>query len=135
MTAKKIVLKFPRQLVDQPIVSNLVKKYDLDFNILKAYVTPNEEGLLVMELSGPEEAVSGGLEYLADVGVGVQPLSQDIVWDEERCIHCGACTSVCPTGALSLDRDTMLVRYDNTKCIACEHCVSACPVRAMIVKY
>ena len=135
MASTKIVLKFPHLLVDKPIVCNLVKKYGLDFNILKAYVTPREEGLLVMEISGSEEALEGGLAYLDEMGVSVQPLSQDIVRDEDRCIHCGACTSVCPTGALALDRKTMLVEFDNDKCIACEHCVGACPVRAMLVHF
>jgi len=49
--SKRIVLHFPKRMVDRPIVSRLVKDYDLDFNILKALVTPEEEGLLVLELS------------------------------------------------------------------------------------
>lgn len=135
MIAKKIVLKFPHLMVDQPIVCRLVKQYDLDFNILKASVTPREEGLLVMEISGDEERVEGGLQFLDEVGVTVQLLSQDIIRNEERCIHCGACTSVCPTAALALDRTTFHVEFDQEKCIACEHCVNACPVRAMEVHY
>jgi len=31
-----------------------VKQYNLDFNILKAQITPNEEGLLVVELKGED---------------------------------------------------------------------------------
>jgi hypothetical protein len=52
MISKRIVLHFPHRLVDQPIVYKLVKDFDLQFNILKAYVTPQEEGLMVLELSG-----------------------------------------------------------------------------------
>jgi ABC-type methionine transport system ATPase subunit len=55
--SKRIVLHFPRRMVDRPIVSKLVKDFNLDFNILKASVTPDEEGLLVMELTG-KRAVS-----------------------------------------------------------------------------
>ena len=47
---KKIVLRFPQNLVDQPIICRLVKDFDLEFNILRASVTPEEEGLLVLEL-------------------------------------------------------------------------------------
>ena len=50
--SRKIVLRFPRTLVDQPTVSRLVRDYNLDFNILKASVDPKDEGLLVMELVG-----------------------------------------------------------------------------------
>ncbi|MBC8436540.1 MAG: (Fe-S)-binding protein, partial [Candidatus Omnitrophica bacterium] len=39
MTSQKIVLHFPRRMVDQPIVYKLVKDFDLKFNILKAHVT------------------------------------------------------------------------------------------------
>ena len=45
--ARRVVLHFPRSLVDQPIIYKLVRDFDLQFNILKASVTPNEEGLLV----------------------------------------------------------------------------------------
>ena len=135
MISRRIVLKFPPRQVGRPIVCTLVKRFDLDFSILKAYVTPKEDGLLVLEISGEEAAYDQGMEYLAQVGVDVQPLSQDIVRDEVRCTHCGACVSVCSTAALELDRETMLVTFDNGKCIACELCVRACPVRAMDVHF
>ena len=135
MIRKKIVLHFPRRLVDQPIVCNLVKQYDLEFNILKALVTPREEGLLVLELSGEEALFERGIRYLADTGVKVQPLSQDVRRSEELCIHCGACVPVCPSQAFAIDRNTMLVSFDNAKCIACELCVPACPLRAMEVHF
>ena len=41
--SERIVLHFPHRLVDQPIVYKLIKDYDLQFNILKAYVTPREK--------------------------------------------------------------------------------------------
>ena len=135
MASSKIVLHFPRRLVDQPIIWTLVKRFDLEFNILKAYVTPREEGLMVLEVRGARENLDRGLAYLDEVGVKVQPLSQDIVRNEARCTHCGACVTVCPTAALALDRRTMRVNFDNDKCIACELCVKACPPRAMEVHF
>jgi ABC-type methionine transport system ATPase subunit len=52
---KKIVLRFPKRLVDRPIIYRLVKDFDLEFNILKASITPEQEGLLVLELKGKQE--------------------------------------------------------------------------------
>ena len=52
--SKRIVLHFPRRLVDRPIVYRLVKDYDLEFNILKAFFTQEEEGLMVLEISGEQ---------------------------------------------------------------------------------
>ncbi len=131
MVSKRIVLRFPPRLVDQPIVSNLVRKFDLEFNILKAYVTPKEEGLLVLELRGEEKAYEEGAAYLRELGVSFQPLSQDIVRNIARCTHCGACVVVCPTEALVLDPRTRKVLFYDTKCIGCELCIKACPTRAM----
>jgi len=129
--SRKLVLRFPDKLVDRPIVSRLVKDFDLDFNILKASVTPGEEGLLVMELSGEQRNYKKGIKYLTDTGVQIQSLSQDVVRNEQRCTHCGACITICPTGAFTLEPKTRKVLFDDTKCIVCELCVKACPPRAM----
>ena len=90
MATKRIVLHFPRRLISQPIVCTLVKRFGLDFNILKASVTPREEGLMVLELSGQKQSLDGGLAFLAEAGVRVQPLSHDVERDAARCTHCGA---------------------------------------------
>ncbi|HEX9976443.1 MAG TPA: NIL domain-containing protein [Dehalococcoidales bacterium] len=129
--SKRIVLRFPRRLVDRPIVSRLVKDFDLDFNILKASVTPDEEGLMVMELSGQQEDFDKGVRYLAETGVHIQSLSQDVTHNEERCTHCGACITICPAGAFAIDTVTRRVTFDNEKCLACELCINTCPPRAM----
>jgi len=135
MVKKRIVLKFPHKLLDEPIVFKLVKDYNLVFNILQARITPKEEGLMVLELSGKKEDYAQGVKYLQDNGVTIQPLSQDVTLDDDKCNHCGACVSVCPTAALSVNRKTMNIDFDPSKCIACELCVRACPPRAMKVKF
>ena len=135
MVSKRIVLTFPHNLLDQPIVYKLVKEHDLVFNILQAKITPKEEGLMVLELKGKKENYAEGIKYLTGLGVKIQPLSQDVTRDDTRCTHCGACISICPTEALSIDKKTMKVIFDSEKCIACELCVKACPPRAMIVKF
>jgi ferredoxin len=131
MVSKRIVLRFPRRLVDRPIVSRLVKDFNLDFNILKASVTPDEEGLMVMELSGKQDDYDNGVRYLAETGVKIQSLSQNVTRNEERCTYCGACITICPTGAFELDPVSRRVTFDNEKCLACELCIKACPPRAM----
>jgi ferredoxin len=129
--AKRIVLRFPRRLVDRPIVSRLVRDFNLDFNILKASVTPEEEGLLILELSGKQNDYDKGIRYLTETGVKIQALSQDVTRNEERCTHCGACITICPTGAFVLDPSTRKVNFIGEKCLACELCIKACPPRAM----
>ncbi|HDN60075.1 MAG TPA: 4Fe-4S dicluster domain-containing protein [Candidatus Marinimicrobia bacterium] len=135
MVERKIVLRFPSTLVDQPVVCKLAKDFDLEFNILKAYVTPDEEGMLVIELRGKEDNYNRGLEFLKKKGIVVQSLRQKITRNDEKCVHCGACVVVCPVGALVMDYDSKKVNFIEDSCIACEHCVLACPTQAMETRF
>jgi ferredoxin len=135
MPTTKVVLRFPPDLTDQPVTYNLIKEYDLMVNILRGHITPKEEGMLVLELTGKKKHLDRGMEYLAKLGVETQPLSKDVKWLKERCTHCTACTSLCPTHALWVERDTMMVSFDREKCIACEMCITVCPYSAMEVQF
>ncbi len=129
--SKRIVLHFPKRLVDRPIVYRLVKDYNLEFNMLKASFTQEEEGLMVLEIKGDQKDYDKGIKYLTKSGVRIQALSQDVTRNEERCTHCGACVTVCPTGAFEVEPSTRQVNFYNEKCLACGLCIKACPPRAM----
>jgi len=133
MQKKRVVLTFPPTLVGQPITYHLVKDYDLMLNILRATVTPNEQGRLVVELSGLRKQLEDGITYMKGLGVEVQSLAQDIKWHEDKCTHCTACIPACPTQAISVNRDTMEVAFNKERCIACELCIPVCPFRALEV--
>lgn len=132
---KRVVLHFPHRLIDRPIVYKLIKDFDLVMNILKASITPKEEGLMVVELSGEKSDFERGIKYLEESGVLIDPIGRDIKRNEERCTSCGACVAICPAGALVVDPATRQVTFVNEKCIACEVCVKACPVGAMEVHF
>lgn len=130
---KRIILRFKKNTIDKPIVYKLVKDYDLIFNILRANILPRAESMMVMEIDGTEENFNKGIAYLKDLNIDTEPMEQDINRDEERCVHCGVCTSVCAPDALYIDRKTMRVNFDYKKCVGCELCVKVCPVKAMNV--
>ena len=132
--AKKVVLTFPKHTWDKPIIYMLHTKHHLMFNILKAKITPNEEGLMVLELIGEEKDFKKGIDFLKETGVGVRFLAADIEKNEELCTHCGACTAICPTSALVLDKETMMVKFEKEKCVGCELCVPVCPFKALQIK-
>jgi ferredoxin len=135
MISKRIVMHFPHRLVDQPIVYKLVKDYNLRFNILKAYVTPQEEGLMVLELSGEDADFQKGMNYLESAGVRVQPLSEDIVRNSAKCTDCGMCVPICPANAFTIDPVSRKVVFEEDKCIACELCIKICPTHAMEINF
>ena len=121
--------------MDKPIVYRLIKDYNLELNILKAYVTPQEEGLMVLELKGQDAEYEKGTEYLRTTGVKIQPLSEDVVRNSAKCTDCGVCVTVCPAQALVVDPATRKVIFHEDKCIACELCIKICPTHAMEVNF
>lgn len=135
MLARMLVLRFSTEIVDKPIITNLVRNYNLTFNILKAQIYPRKEGMVVLELRGNRDDFHAGVQYLKDIGVVVESIAQAIRRDEEKCYQCGACTAICPTGALHIQRPEMCVLFESERCSACELCVNACPSRAMIVTF
>jgi ferredoxin len=128
---QRVVLTFPQELLDKPIVYHLIKDYDLIINLLKVKITPKEEGVMVLDIEGDHVNLEQGIKYLKNIGIQIEPLIEDIKWDENKCTHCTECVTVCPTQAFVLNRQTMKVEFDNNKCIACGLCVSVCPYRAM----
>lgn len=131
MQSRILMLKFPKETTSESVVCYLARDYDLTFAILHANIFPRREGIMVLELKGTRENFKNGLEYLKSKGIKVSRPDQEVVRDEERCTHCGACTSVCPTGALHIVRPSMEVLFELEKCSACELCVPTCPSRAM----
>ncbi len=135
MYSKTVSLRFPKKTVNEPIVVNLVKQFDLTFNILKATVYPRKEGFMVMELSGHRKNYQEGIRYLKSLGIKVESIGQDISRNDDVCFQCGACTAVCPTNALYIKRPEMEVIFDKERCSACELCILACPAQAMSASF
>ena len=133
MYTRIYILKFPKDIVDQPIICQLVKQFDVEFNILKATILPQHEGVMILELRGHKENIKKGLTYLKGLDVKAESVATSIHRDDERCFQCGACTGICPTEALSLKRPEMAVIFDAEKCSGFGLCVSVCPVKAMEV--
>lgn len=127
----KIVCYFSASRTEQPVIYELIKTYDLVINILKADINPQKEGYLVIEVEGNKDNYEQGVNFIRSLGVIVEPLSESIMWDEKVCIQCGACASFCPTEALSIDRNSMVISFDNSKCVVCGMCLDCCPARAI----
>ncbi len=134
MYSRMLVLRFPKTEVGKPIVCFLASEFNLTFNILKATILPRKEGIMVMELFGARKEFNKGVQYLKEHGVQVHPVGQEIKLNKTKCTHCGACTAVCPTGALSVERPEMTVAFIQKKCSICGLCVPACPPRAMEIR-
>jgi len=110
-------LTFPPTISGAPLVCNLTRLFDLDFNISTAQITPRQEGFLTLDLR--------------EKGVLVSPVAQRIWHNEDKCMQCGMCTALCPSSALTVDIKTRLLAFDKEKCTVCARCIRICPVGAM----
>ncbi len=133
MATRIYILRFPKETSSEPMIYQLVKQYDIEFNILKADILPQREGVMILELKGVKDKVKKSLDYLRSFDVQAERLAAAINRDDEKCFQCGACTGICPVGALAIKRPEMEVIFDPEKCTGCALCVPICPVRAMEV--
>ncbi len=131
MTTKRILLMFPAEVSEKPIITYLVRDFNLEVNIYRALVNKKEEGYMVLDITGEEEKISQGLTYLTDIHVQVSDSRRGLQWSEEKCTSCGNCLTHCPTEALHIpDRSTMEVRFADSRCIECLACIRNCPFGA-----
>jgi len=128
---KKVILHYSAEQVEAPIVYELVKRYNMIPNILRAQINPEKEGYLMIELCGEDDNYIKSIDYLRTTGVRVEFFAEKIVWVEGNCTQCGACTGLCPSGALVLNRPEMSISFISDKCVACGLCLMACPVKAL----
>lgn len=127
----KISIYFPVNVVSKPLTYHLVKSYDLRVNILHADIGLNKVGKLIVDITGTEWNIESGLKYIESEGANYKLLTKTIIWQEDNCVHCGACTAVCPSGALQMDKKDWSLTFDKEKCMVCELCVRACPLNVM----
>ena len=80
----KVILYFPSDATDKAVTYDLVKRYDLRINILRAEIEAGRSGSLLVELTGEESMVREGVAYLERNGVTVSPVASKIAYDRDR---------------------------------------------------
>ncbi|GBE05051.1 MAG TPA: ferredoxin [Nitrospirae bacterium] len=75
---RRVKLTFPQNLIKEPVIFTMAKKFDIMPNIRRARVTETV-GEMVVELEGSEENLEKGIESLRQNGVEVDAAEGDIV--------------------------------------------------------
>ncbi len=132
---KRVTLTFPKRTIHTPVTYRLAKDFNVAANIIRAQVAPNQVGKIVLELSGDIDQLESAIDWMRSQEIGVSLASREILIDEESCVHCGLCTGVCPTEALTLDPKTWQLNFTRSRCIVCEQCVPTCPVAAISTNF
>ena len=136
MHSRTLVLRFSQDIVDQPIITNLVRDYGLTFNIPKAAIFPRKEGMLVMELRGSAEEYfrQRGPIILSGWASRWSRSARGFAGTKRGAVSAGR---VRPSARRGAPRSQTAdgCRVESERCSACELCVKTCPVRAMIVTF
>ncbi len=111
---------------DYSKIVNDILKHDISFNILKFSSGSNGINLLI---DIPEDKTKIITEYLEKNNVVVNKKGRVII-DDDKCIDCGACISLCPTDALHATKEERL-EFSYEKCIGCLLCLDSCPRKAI----
>lgn len=74
----RVKLTFPQNLIREPVLFTMAKRYDIMPNIRRARVTETV-GEMVLELEGSDENLKKGLDSLREQGVKVELIEGDIV--------------------------------------------------------
>lgn len=69
-------LTFPQHLIDEPLIYNLGREFDVVTNIRRANVEETVAWVIV-ELSGSDEEVGRAVAWLAERGVEVNPIGDE----------------------------------------------------------
>jgi ABC-type methionine transport system ATPase subunit len=78
MSRRRVKLTFPRDAVTQPVIYEIGHTYGVVTNIRRADIT-RDEGWVVLELDGDDEAVEKAVKYCEERGVRVTPAEGDVV--------------------------------------------------------
>lgn len=132
---KKVVLSFPVDATDRSLMYDLVKRYDIRINILKAEIEAGKSGKLLVELEADDLLLEQGLTFLTDNGVTVSALASKISYDESRCINCGNCASACFSHALTIGEPDWKLKFNPEKCIVCKLCLKSCPLKLFWIEF
>jgi ABC-type methionine transport system ATPase subunit len=72
---ERIYLTFPQDLIKEPVLSMLSKRFDIVFNIRGSTVTSNL-GLIALEIDGKATEVAKAIGWLKGNGVSVEPIKR-----------------------------------------------------------
>ena len=75
---KKYYLNVPQKLIKEPLLYQLVKKYDVVPNIRQASVS-DEIGIVALEIEGEIASVESATRYLQEMGVSVEPIEINVI--------------------------------------------------------
>ena len=126
--SEKFVLVYSSDTVSEPILWRLVKDFNIRVNILKASISPGMEGNLLVEFNTEnQQDLNKAIKWLKSLNIHCTSVAKRLSWNKAACVDCGACSGVCFSNVISMDRTEWKIQVERDNCVACGNCVKACP--------
>jgi L-aspartate semialdehyde sulfurtransferase ferredoxin len=74
----RLFVSFPEELVDRPMIYEVVKRFDVVPNIRRANVEAHS-GWVILELGGDDDARAAAVAYLEELGCTVNAMEGDVL--------------------------------------------------------
>lgn len=78
MTRTRLFVSFPEELVDRPIIYEVVKQFDVVPNIRRANVE-SHSGWVILELAGEPGPLDDSVAWLENLGCTVNRMEGDVL--------------------------------------------------------
>lgn len=78
MARARLHVSFPEELVDRPMVYEIITKFDVVPSIRRANVEKGS-GWTILEIVGEQERIDASVAYLEDLGCTVNTMEGDIL--------------------------------------------------------
>ena len=123
----KLLLTFSKKKGRQPVIAQVVKETGVLISVERAHIDSTSGEVLI---DVPDADAPRIRKLMEEKGVTVRVLEHGIMRNEEECVDCGACVSICPKEVFYTDNE-FRIRLRDERCVLCGKCITACPHRAL----
>lgn len=78
MAKQRLFVSFPEELVDRPMIYEVVKQFDVVPNIRRANVEAHS-GWVILEFEGSDDSIRQAIAYLESVGCTCNSMEGDVL--------------------------------------------------------
>lgn len=71
MQSTRVRLEYPLARINEPVVTHLVRDFDVSPNVLAANIDATKGGWMLLELTGSSDQIDNALAWVRSLGVGV----------------------------------------------------------------
>ncbi|HJJ54909.1 MAG TPA: 4Fe-4S binding protein [Methanocorpusculum sp.] len=126
----KLLVEFGRDKVQEPAISKAVLETGIPVGIERAMIE-GEEGWALLAVEDKDAKAFS--ESLKKHGISAHIQEKSVIYNEQECVDCGLCISLCMKHVFSFDENWKLV-VNPDHCVLCGRCAEFCPQRALIVR-